>query len=417
VTVIIARGHNARTLAVDYTSVRMAAGPQLSQRLEQVLETISDRAFAERLRKVYVAAAHAVMQLGDMDLVKYEHTGAERAPDLSLWEEMAPVIRDTVMDVNAMLSVLREQFPPPPRVGLADAIRQTLEETGAFEANAPARTRRIEDAERALRAVGEQLAQQVTTLGERMRSPAVVSDRWNLLADIQRFRSRFRETFGDLVYLSVSAFTYVHRADVVPGFREELQAAVVVRGAVADLIRLIAARMKSVEEGEPEDVQWHAQHIERDLDAFGRTTAYKVLRAQDKRVLIEFRREIATIARLENAAKPELSMALRPFLAFVQSLQKVVNQRELLIAHDREVWASCSVKLERVEELLARDPAAAGANFEEAAKTAMELYGRDPALDAFLRKARKGHVAGLAGASLQKELEGLREILARLPMA
>src|ERR671930_1241617 len=105
----------------------MADGPQLSPRLEQLLQTIPDRAFAERLRKVYVAAAQAVMQLADMDLVKYENTGTERAPDLSLWEEMAPVIRDTVVDVNRMLDVLREQFPALRRGGLADAIQQTLQ--------------------------------------------------------------------------------------------------------------------------------------------------------------------------------------------------------------------------------------------------------------------------------------------------
>jgi hypothetical protein len=237
------------------------------------------------------------------------------------------------------------------------------------------------------------------------------------LADVQRFRSRLRETLGDLVYSSISAFAYVHREEVVPGFQEEVKAAVVVRAAVADLIRLIGARLKSAEEAEPEDVQWHAQHVERDLDAFGRTAAYKVLRAQDKRVVIEFRREIGRIAARENAAKLELTMALRPFSAFVQSLRTVVNQRELLIARDREVWASCGVRLERAESLVSKDPAAAGAAFEDAAKTAMELYGRDSALDVFLRKARKGQMAGLSGASLRKELEGLREILASLPMA
>jgi hypothetical protein len=192
---------------------------------------------------------------------------------------------------------------------------------------------------------------------------------------------------------------------------------VAVRAAVADMIRLIGARLKSVEEAELEDVQWHAQHIERDLDTFGRTAAYKVLRAQDKRVVIEFRREIGRIAARENAAKLELTMALRPFSAFVQSLRAVVNQRELLIAHDREVWASCGVKLERAEALAAKDAAAAAAAFEDAAKTAMALYGRDSALDAFLRKVRKGHLAGLGGGSLMKELEGLREILASLPMS
>lgn len=392
----------------------MAAVSQLSPRLEQVLQAIPDRAFAERLRKVYLAAAQAVIRLGDMDLVKYETTGVERAPDLSLWEEMAPVIRDTVIDVNAMLSVLREQFPPAPRGGLADAIRQTLEETGALEGSSYAR--RIEESEKALRTVAEQLSQQVTSLGERMRSPAVVSDRWNLLADIQRFRSRFRETIGELVYSSSSVFSDVHRAEVVPGFREEVKAAVMVRGAVADLIRLVQARMKAVEEAQPEDVQWHAQHIERDLDAFGRTTAYKGLRAQDKRVVIEFRRELGKLAQRENAAKPELLMTLRPFSAFVQSLQRV-NRREILIAHDREVWASCGVKLEQAEGLATRNPAAAAAAFEEAAKLAMDLYGRDATLDVFLRRVRKGQLTGLTGASLQQELEGLREILASLPMA
>ena len=393
----------------------MAAGLQLSPRLEQLLQTIPDRSFAERLRKVYVAAAKAVTQLADMDLVKYENTGTERAPDLSLWEEMAPVIRDTVVEVNRMLDVLREHFPPPRRGGLADVIQQTLEEAG--EAPEPGPMRRMESAERALQAVGEQLVQQVAALRERMRSPALVSDRWNLLADVQRFRSRLRETLGDLVYLSISAFAYVHRADVVPGFREEVEGAVMVRAAVADVIRLIAARLKSAEEAEPEDVQWHAQHIERDLDTFGRTAAYKVLRAQDKRVVIEFRREIGRIAARENAAKLELTMALRPFAAFVQSLRTVVNQRELLIAHDREVWASCGVKLERAEAWAAKDPTTAAAAFEDAAKAAMELYGRDPPLDAFLRKVRKGQVAGLSGDSLLKELEGLRELLASLPMS
>ena len=38
-----------------------------------------------------------------------------------------------------------------------------------------------------------------------------------------------------------------------------------------------------------EDVQWHAQQLQNELDAFGRTNAYKALRAQDKRHVLEIR--------------------------------------------------------------------------------------------------------------------------------
>ena len=183
----------------------MSDGPRLSARLVQVLDAIPDRAFAGRLRKVYLAAAQAIARLGDMDLLQYETTTVEGAPDLSLWEEMAPVIRDTVVDVNALLSVVREEFPAAPAGGLAETIMQAIEEAGPLP-EGTINFRRANEAERTLQAITQQLAQQITQLGERMRSPAVVSDRWNLLADLQAFRSRFREMIGDLVYLSASAF-------------------------------------------------------------------------------------------------------------------------------------------------------------------------------------------------------------------
>lgn len=386
----------------------------LSPRLVQVLEAIPDRAFAGRLRKVYQAAAHAIARLGDMDLLKYETTTVEGAPDLSLWEEMAPVIRDTVVDVNALLTVVREQFPTAPAGGLADTIMQAIEEAGPLPEGSLAFRRALES-ERSLQAMTQQLAQQITQLGERMRSPSVVSDRWNLLTDLQLFRSRFREMIGDLVYLSASAFGELHRRDVVPGYQAEVEASVTVRAAVADLTRLISARTKAVQEAEPEDVQWHAQHLQRDLDAFGRTAAYRALRAQDKRVVIEFRHELGKIAVRPSAPKSELLERLAPFSDFVASLQRV-NNREMLIAHDREVWAGCGVKLEQVDQLLRSDPVAAARALNEAAQLGQGLYGRDPGMDVFLRKARKGALLALNGEALRQELDKFRELLASLPM-
>ncbi|MGA9520543.1 MAG: hypothetical protein WBV82_03715 [Myxococcaceae bacterium] len=367
----------------------------ISPSLQKVLDSIPDRALADRLGLVYVAAANAIERLGDMDLVNYESTTIDAAPDLSLWEEMAPLIRDTVVDVNALLSVVREQFP------------STGRRAGSSSAAA--------EAESALRAVTEQLGQQVTQLGMRMRSPEVVSDRWNLLADLQSFRSRFREMIGDLVYLSATSFGEVHRVDVVPGYREEVQAAVQLRAVVADLSRLMQARNAEIDKAESEDVQWYAQHLERDLDAFGKTGAYRALRAQDKRATIEFRHALNALAARSDATKNDLVSVLQPFVQFVGSLQRV-NQREVLVAQDREVWAACGVKLEQAQLAIGRDEATARRLLLEAAKLAMGLYGRDAGLDVFLRKARKGQLESASRAALALEVEALRELLANLPM-
>ncbi len=388
--------------------------PSLAPRLEEVLQSLPDPDFALRLREVYEAAARTIQRLGDMDLLRYESTSVEGAPDLSLWEEMAPVIRDTVVDVNALLSTARNNFPPPSEEGEFDPLLASLGD-GVPPASA-AMQRRQSEAASVIQALTQEMAAQITGLGERMRSPQVVADRWNLLADLQAFRSRFRELIGDLVYESANAFAHVSRAEVVPFWREELEATVAVRAALADLSRLMTARAREVESCEPEDVQWHAQRLARDLDAFGRTPAYRGLRAQDKRVLIEFRHSLAEVTGRTGLPRAELLALVTPFGEFAAGLLRV-NQREILLAHDREVLAAVGVQLEQSEALWTHHPETARVGFLTAVRHAQALYGRDGGLDVFLRKDRKGTLATLDDATLRAELETFRQLLAEIPLA
>ncbi|MFP2930883.1 hypothetical protein ACLESO_37920 [Pyxidicoccus sp. 3LG] len=378
----------------------------LSPRLEEILQSIPDRAFAGRLRKVYAAAAQAIARLSDLDLVKYETPVVDSSPDLSLWEEMAPVIRDTVMDVNALLNVIREQFPVQPLGGIADTVSRAANEAGP-------KLDGVDDPSGLLQEAMHQLAQGVTQLGEAMRNPSVVSDRWTLLSEIQRFRARFREQMSNLVFESVSTFGEVTRAQVVPGYEAEVKAAVTVRAITSDLARIIAARLKKVRDAEPEDVQWNAQQLQTELDAFGRTAAYRNLRAQDKRHIVEMRAEVGRLAILPNPSRPELVTVVEELEAFVRGLSGV-NQRQVLIIHDREVWASCGVRLERALSLVGSDAAGAAKALAEAAGSAQSLYGRDSELDAFLRKARKLQIAQLAGPELRSTIETFQGLLAQL---
>jgi hypothetical protein len=380
--------------------------PTLSPRLEELLQSLSDRDFAERLRRVYAAAGQAITRLGDLDLLKYETAHMNDSPDLSLWEEMAPVIRDTVMDVNAILNVVREQFAVRPVGGAGSGapLAATVE------------ARRAKDASELLLGWMQQLAQGVTQLGEAMRNPAVVSDRWTLLSEIQRLRERFREQIGNLVFESASAFGPVTRQQVVPGHEAEVKAAVMVRAIVADLSRIVSARLSKVREAEPEDVQWNAQQLQTELDAFGRTAAYKHLRAQDKRRIIELRGRTGQMAIQENPGKQDVLSLVEELDDVVRSLTQV-NRRQLLITHDREVWAACGVRLERALGLMGSDAAGAARALAEAAASAQSLYGRDAKLDAFLRRARKTQLAQLSGSELRTTVETLQSLLAGLDVS
>nr|WP_201768922.1 hypothetical protein [Myxococcus stipitatus] len=376
-----------------------AENPQtsLTPRLEELLQAHSDGAFAGRLRKVYAAAAQAIGRLSDMDLVKYETPVVDSSPDLSLWEEMAPVIRDTVMDVNALLNVIREQFPAQPAANVADLVN-------SGRAREPAMM--LHDAM-------TQLAQGVTQLGEAMRNPSVVSDRWTLLAEIQRFRARFREQVSNLVFETASSFGEVTRAQVVPGHEAEVKAAVTVRAITADLGRILSARLNKVRDAEPEDVQWNAQQLQTEMDAFGRTAAYRNLRAQDKRHIVEMRAEVGRLAILSNPVRADLLKVVGELEAFVRGLA-AVNQRQILIIHDREVWAACGVTLERGLSLVDSDEPVAAKMLAEAATRAQSLYGRASDMDAFLRKARKQPLAQLTGPELRVTIEIFQGLLAQL---
>ncbi|NBD13575.1 hypothetical protein [Corallococcus silvisoli] len=367
----------------------------LTPRLEQILQSLPDRAFAARLRAVYLAAAQAISRLSDLDLVKYETPVVDASPDLSLWEEMAPVIRDTVMDVNGLLNVIREQFP------------------GAPPAEPSASRKGAADVPGLLQEGMTRLAQSITQLGEAMRNPSVVSDRWQLLAEIQRFRSDYREQMSQLVFESASSFGEVSRAQVVPGYEAEVKAAVTVRAITSDLSRIVAARLGKVRDAKPEEVLWNAQQLQTELDAFGRTAAYRNLRAQDKRHIVEARAEIGALA-LQTAPERQALVTVTEGLdALVRGLS-AMNQRQLLILHDREVWAACGVRLERALSQSNKDPVASAKALAEAAASAQSLYGRDATMDAFLRKARKLKLATLTGPELLATIESFQSQLAQL---
>jgi len=337
----------------------------LPPRLAALLALEPDTALAERLKRVHEAAARAIERLGDLDLIKYEDVPIDGSADLSLWEEVAPHLAATLAEVNALVNEIRTHFP----FGELYTDRKQAYVDEAIQAGAT----RLQGA--------------VAELGQRVRDPSVVADRWALIAELQVFRTGFRETIGAMVFDSASVLEEVKRQEVEPGYEEALKTALSVRSTSTDLRRLMRARLQKVAESEAEDVEWNAQQLEKELDSFGRTPAWRAIRAQDKKQILEFRGRLKEINR-PDVSKTELAALLEPFVEFVDTFESV-NQREILLVHDREISAQCGVQLETIQTIAGTSPDEALRLFQETLTAAVALYGRSPDLDSFIRKTRK----------------------------
>ncbi len=387
----------------------MSQPPSLPPKLDGVLLQVPDPALAARLRTVFRAAAHTLHQLSDVDFVRYEIPVGDASWDLALWEEVAPVIAETVKGVNTLVTSVRSELEPRAHgTDLASLLDATVEEVSVD----PDRIRTAE-VQRTLRRESDELAALVAQLGERVRTPAVVSDRWNLLAEVQSFRSRFREQVGNLVFDVASRYADLPREALVPGHAEELEAALAVRSALADLRRTVDGRCQALRGAKFEDVQWHASQLGAELDAFGGSPAYRSLRAQDKRFLVEARARLRGV-KTDIAGAGELILTFAgEFATWLRGLS-AVSQRAMLVEHDHAAWAATAVRLEQAEEWLGAHPARAARELAEAAVLARQLHGRDAPLDDFLGSHSPEMLAQLPPAEARTVVEDFRRVLAGL---
>lgn len=319
------------------------------------------------LRAVYEGAATAIEALGELELIKYEDSPTDASADLSLWEEMAPLLGATIAAVNALLTEMGVQFPPgaiPPDV-THGRVHHIIQNTAG------------------------ELRTAVTNFGMRVRDPSVVGDRWNLVTELQTFRSNTRDRIGSMVFETASVLGDCRRPEVDPSYGEELAHALAIRTATTELRRTLKARLTSIAAAENEDVEWNAQQLARELKEFGTAKAWAFLRAQDKRRILEFRKTIESISR-KDLKKKELALTLNPFVEFVAGF-KGINQREILMQHDREVVASCGVAVERVMGLISEGRAQESVmHLKKILVYARSIYGRKSDFDQWLRTMGEG---------------------------
>src|SRR3954467_8441684 len=131
----------------------------------------------DRVNWLLFGAAESILQLAEVDLVRFE--AGEGSHTLAVWEELAPVMSETVTSVNRLVTIAEEVFPPRAEGDLDAGLDLAFGPSGG-EPPAERPPSKEEEIAAMVSAVSMGLRRDVTRLGERLRNPNVVADTWNL---------------------------------------------------------------------------------------------------------------------------------------------------------------------------------------------------------------------------------------------
>jgi len=397
-------------------SIDQLSADAVDARLRAVASRFSP-ALQPRVERILMAAAQAIPQLADLDLVRHESGAASHSShSLAVWEELAPVMATTVQSTHEMIAIAEEAFPPPPEVDPLDNLDaafgppSTTPSRGHLDGTIPEPVSDEQEMSSLVSAIAGGLRSDVARLGERLRSPAVMMDPWHLIGDLLEFRGRLRAGIGELIFEIACRVEEVDRAQVVPGYQSDLDAAVLLRAAATNLWVLFAALHERALEASADELgRIHAEALAQ-LSAFARTRAITSMRTADKRIFLETRAQLHQLK--EDAASPlEVRQSLDNMSTFLESLA-VISRRENLRQHDRAALAGAGRLLEGAQNALeAGELLRARQQLSGAARAAWSLYGREGQLDGWLRGQRHFPVEWLADGELAREVEELGSLL------
>jgi hypothetical protein len=369
-----------------------------------------DGVIRERVTRLLLVAAQAILELADLDLVRHEADEERGGHTLALWEELAPVMGSTVQHVNEMIANATAQFPSAEDEEAPDDLDAAFGPGAAGPAAEKPPGSMEEEIARLVAAVCSGMRRDVARLGERLRNPTVMGDAWMLIQDLLEFRGRVRAALGELIYQVCSFVAEVDREGVIPGYLADLEASLTVRQATANLAFLFRGHARRVGSAEGDRIGAALQDALKDLHSFSRTRALVQMRTSDKRIFLETRAALHRLLKQSPPPALEIRQAVENLARFLDSMS-VVSRRENLRLHDRAQLARAGRHVEAAQ-LEVEAPERAREELVLAVDAASTLYGRDAQLDAYLRAQRHFPVEWLHDPEIAVEVERFGALLA-----
>ena len=372
---------------------KVPARDLLGPEAAEVIESISDLGLRARVYRALAVCDEALRAVDALNLAEHE-VGESNAPDLSVWNALAPDVRHLMVSVKRASSVLKDLFPPT----RTEDVLMTFDVDEAFsqlveglDAPPPVRDEReneiqrivsqttdIRMAQHGVHQLATMLHDDFVALARRLRNPKVVADKWLLLADLQELKAKCVQCLEAVVAALVRPFTREPLTAILPRYADATARALVLREKLVDLGHDVGRLNDKVQRCDNERAVAVRHALSVRLGAFVKHEAYGYLRPADKR-------EMSMVRTALNDYDHEVE-DLAAFRALVEGFAKFldvlrsINQRDVLLQHDVQKLQTAMMMIDAEADDASMQP------------VLLSLYGRDVALDEMIRSFRRGEV-------------------------
>ncbi len=315
-------------------------------------------------------------------------------------EETPAEDHDELGDLEAMAE------PAEPQ----DSLEFNVEDIGDLVEGLGTEPRRSEpelwgDALEKIASIRYGLGGQTEDATERMEVAIGAGHANQVLGLLDEMTSTWNEGIHALVVAVYEAFVPdADHASVVPAYKTTLRRALMVRRGIAGLLAELAPINDVLQGSERMKHPESLVTLSERLHEFVTSDICRAMRAADRWELTQFDH------RLENEDLVEAKLTAEGLVKYLESLT-VVNQREVLVEHDRRVVGQIREALSVGKELADLSPATTHEVIVKACNQAQDLLGRSAGLDALLKRLKSAAVQSKPSQNAQL-IEGLEEALA-----
>lgn len=291
------------------------------------------------------ACAEALEALDQLDISRFELLELD-VPDLSVWNEAAPIVRDALVAVNQAMTALERLFPPLPvpssKVMSEDDIDAAFSEDAL--ARSGANMDRLVGADRdfdatldfAVTVLIGMLKQEMLGFGKKIRDPRVVSSRWGLLGELQEWKAKATQCLEAVAAAILRPLGPHHLTELLPRYSTELKRSLQLREDLRALAIEIEFQNQAVRQvSTPAMAQMVIEALRGHLSDFAAKPSYAYLWARDKRELIVARVYLRDFA-LGTDSVRQLGQQVEGLARFLEALIAAVSRRPELEAYDHE---------------------------------------------------------------------------------
>lgn len=372
-------------------------------KVRDLLMAIEDETLRERVAQVVQHTLQALHELGRIHLPQdnLETTAAAVEGDRHI--ELAPYVFKALLRINGLLQYLAETFPAPAAeesssegdaedddfdlaFDLVDGPTGEGEGLSGGSSDTPGTSELsgFEAVADAAHAFGGMLRVRTTKFGERLEAAIESEGDWPILAELDDYKHRLIKATQAVLFGVLAVFSNdVRREEILPEYRSAVAESVGLRKAVVELGHHVE-RCNGLLAGGSADrdiaVPLMVALSER-LGRFAASSAYGMLRADDKRAVIGFRGNLYQMRQDKNTLNVvALHRLVEGFSKFLESMG-AINHREVLIVHDQQRLQEAHARLDHVAAMLDSDPPVARREFAGLMVALDAVIGRCPPLD------------------------------------